>query len=123
MDIVFIALTQSKKEQKMLVKNFDFSSATTTLVVNFPMQPINAAFADMLREHLFETVLFERNCADEYLYVGDEYSRITNVANVIRYQFGCLDSIEYACDEIAVQLQQHAEEWVESMGGYEKIKA
>ena len=107
----------------MLVKNFDFSSATTTLVVAFPMQPINAAFAEMLREHLFESVLFERNCADEYLYVGDDYMRITKVADVIRYQFGHLDNVDYECDEIAAQLQQHAEEWVESMGGYEKVKA
>ena len=107
----------------MLVKNFDFSSATTTLVVAFPMQPINAAFAEMLREHLFETVLFDRNCADEYLYVGADSMRITNVADVIRYQFGYLDNINYTSEEIAEQLQQQAEIWVERMGGYENVKA
>lgn len=107
----------------MFNQKFNFNNATKTVVVNFPIQPINAAFADILCKHLFEKVLFERNCADEYLYVGDEYSRINNVANVVRYQFGCLDCIEYECEEIAVQLQQHAEEWVESMGGYEKVKA
>jgi len=107
----------------MFNQKFDFNYATKTIVVHFPIQPINAAFADMLREHLFETVLFERNCADEYLYVGDEYMRISNVANVIRYQFGCLDSIEYACEEIAEQIEEQAEFWLESMGGYEKVKA
>jgi len=49
--------------------------------------------------------------------------RISNVAYVIRYQFGCLDSIEYACEEIAEQIEEQAEFWLESMGGYEKVKA
>jgi hypothetical protein len=107
----------------MLVKNFNFDTAITTLIVEFPIKPINAAFSKMLSDHLFETVLFPRHDPQEYLYVGDEMSRFNNVAEVIRYQFGDLYNVEYACEEIAEQLQLQAEVWLEKMGGYENVKA
>jgi len=107
----------------MFVKNFNFDTATTTLIVEFPIKPINAAFSKMLSDHLFETVLFPRHDPQEYLYVGDDMTHRSNVADVIRYQFGDLYYVEYACEEIAEQLQQQAEVWLEKMGGYENVKA
>jgi hypothetical protein len=108
----------------MFVKNFRSSNATATIFVQFSILPIKAAYGESLREHLWETVLFERNNADEHLIVGEFFNQQqTDVEEVISYQFGDLYNVESACEEVALQLQQQAEVWLEKMGGYENVKA
>ncbi len=107
----------------MLVHDFNLSTATTTIIVEFPMQPINACYADSLQDHLFEAVLFDRGFPEEYLYVGSDFMPISNVADVIRYQFGDLYEVEYSSAEIANLLQLETDVWVNNMGGYDKVKA
>ena len=94
------------------------------IFVQFPMQPIKAAYAESLREHLWETVLFERDSADEHLIVGEFFNRQQkDVEDVISYQLGDLSNLEYECEEIAEMLQEQAEAWLEKMGGYVNVKA
>ena len=107
----------------MLTTNFDFDSATKTIVVDFPIQPIAACYADSLTDHLFETVLFPRNCADEHLYVGSDFMPISKVADVIRYQFGDIYEAENSSGEIAALLRQESDVWLRKQGGYDNVKA
>ena len=108
----------------MLVKNFEVGSARVKIFVQFPIQPIKACYADSLREHLWENVLFERNNADEHLIVGEFFNRQQKeVEEVISYQLGDMYNLEDKCEEIAELLQEQAEVWLENMGGYEKVKA
>jgi len=108
----------------MFVKNFNSNNATATILVQFPMQPIKSAYAESLRQHLFNTVLHKRNNADEYLIVGEFFNQQQKeVVDLISYQLSDLYNVEEECEEIASMIQEEADAWLEKMGGYENVKA
>ncbi len=107
----------------MFVEDINTNYVTVYAFVEFPIKPICATYAESLQDYLYDKVVAERNEGAESVLLGDFLTGHGESVDRITYQFGNLYNIEHDCDDVKELLMQHAEEWLDRMGGYEKVRA
>lgn len=107
----------------MLVNNFDVDNATHNVFVEYDIDPIAYDLMDDLSDYLTEKLHEERGCnVDEYLMVGDAYTKLNRVVDKVVFQFGSIWLAQSEMEAIATFIDEHGAAWVASKGGYEMVR-
>lgn len=99
-----------------------FNPSALSVTINFPFKRIDDFYSESLTDFLYVNFFHLHIGKLKAIYVGDEYSKYIEIADVIRCEMRLEAFSEEAVEAIHSDLSKITQDWLLSVGGYQAIQ-